>query len=477
MLSDVASPVSLYARLAKGEPEAFLLESTEGGGRLARYSFMGVSPALRVQFACDATTGACTAEITDATGSRREATDDPMAFLQALLPIAPTQAGDEVPFRGGWVGYLGYEATRLFERIPQQLDKPGHNTPFTVPLGRFALYQHVVMVDHLLRRIQVVSMPGANATEAEALKQRVEAALAAPSAIRPLPWAPVQPDDVWKSVQSPTTEAQYCEAVAQAKQAIVAGEVFQIVVATRYSTPVQTDPLDAYRLLQALNPSPYAYYLKYPDFAYFGASPERMVAVDANRQVSLRALAGTRHRGETDDEDARLATELLADAKELAEHRMLVDLGRNDLGRICKVGTVTTGPIGQIVRYSHVMHLATDVNGELAADKTAYDALRSCFPRGTLSGAPKIRAMQLLSTLEPEHRGIYSGAVGYIDARGSMDMAIAIRSALVQDGVAHVHAGAGVVYDSVPQSEYQETRNKASGPLTAIAMANGTVYV
>jgi anthranilate synthase component 1 len=259
--------------------------------------------------------------------------------------------------------------------------------------------------------------------------------------------------------------------VRQSKEYICQGQVFQIVVSHRFSSPCTAQPLDVYRVLQSINPSPYAYYLKMPGLSYIGSSPETFVrCVDG--QVTLRAIAGTRPRGRSCEEDEALAVELKSNEKELAEHYMLVDLGRNDLGRVCSVGSIKVGEIACLTRYTHVMHLATEITGRLRNDKTCFDAFRGCFPRGTVSGAPKIRAMQLLSQLEPEQRGIYSGVVGYFDFKGNMDGAIAIRSALIESGNAHVNAGAGIVLDSEPEAEYEETRNKAKSVLKAITVAN-----
>jgi anthranilate synthase component 1 len=259
--------------------------------------------------------------------------------------------------------------------------------------------------------------------------------------------------------------------VQEAQGYIAEGQVFQIVVAQRFALPAVASALDIYRILQALNPSPYAYLLRLPGFEYLGSSPETFVKC-ANGQVLLRAIAGTRRRGRDEAEDALMAEELQQCEKELAEHHMLVDLGRNDLGRVCRVGSVKPGALAQLVKYTHVMHLATEISGQLAPDKNCFDVFRSCFPRGTVSGAPKVRAMELLSRLEKERRGVYSGVVGYFDFRGNIDGAIAIRSALIKDGVAHVTAGAGVVFDSVPHEEYLETRNKARSVLQSIAAAN-----
>src|SRR5262249_10998503 len=359
---------------------------------------------------------------------------------------------------------LGYGATRYFENIPQQ-----DADPLQVPIGYYGLYDSVIVFDHQYRKIKVVSHRGAD--HARSLVER----LTKPSVLLPLADQEESLSDgaAFDDVTSPFTRGSFVDLVEKSKQYIREGQVFQIVVSQRFSLRLSADPLDVYRVLQALNPSPYAYLLKCPGFSYLGSSPETFVKCQDGR-VILRALAGTRPRGSTEEQDSRLARELKSDEKELAEHRMLVDLGRNDLGRICQPGSINVGEIAVLARYTHVMHLATEITGTLASGKTSFDAFQSCFPRGTVSGAPKIRAMQLLSHLEPEQRGVYSGVVGYFDYAGNMDGAIAIRSALLKDGTAHVNAGAGVVFDSKPEAEYEETRNKARSVIKAIKLAERT---
>jgi anthranilate synthase component I len=454
-LSDVVTPIALFAQLRQAQPYAFLLESTEGDTRLARYSIIGWQPRQVVVFKGPY------AFMQQPDGTTvKLGCDDPLAFLQDL-PASRNQPIAGLPFTGGWVGYLGYAAVASFDEIPLQ---PAD--PYQVPTGVWGDYDTVVVFDHLTRQLHLVAPPATF----EQARQQLLAALRSATPLPPLAVStapsPTQ-TDLFAGVEGPFTAHQYCQAVEQCKDLIQAGEVFQIVLAHRFSKPFTGDPLQVYRLLSAINPSPYAFYLQCPEFTYLGASPETCVRVQQG-EVMLKALAGTRPRGATPAEDAALEVELLANAKELAEHYMLVDLARNDLGRVCQVGTVTVGPIAQVHRYTHVMHLATEVTGQMSADYSAFDVARSCFPRGTLSGAPKIRAMQHLATLEPEQRGIYSGLVGYFDPHGDMDACIAIRSALLKDGWAHVQAGAGVVYDSVPADEYEETRNKAASVMKAL---------
>lgn len=465
-LSDTETPVSLFHRLSPTFPLMFLFESTDGDNRVGRFSFLGLDPVLGFRLKDGQ------ALITDyREGTQREeACQDPMGRLKALqqetlpnLPPLPPEYAD-LPLTSGWVGYLGYGTTQYFEQIPQQeLDV------LDVPDVYMALYDSVIVFDHLYRRIYVISHR--EQSEARKLLDTIQHALRQEKhELQLLSLPQLEDDTVFDTVQYAIPREDFLGAVKQAKQWIVEGQVFQIVLAQRFALPVHSHPLDMYRTVTAINPSPYAYFLKFPEFTYLGSSPETFIKC-RNGQLTLKALAGTRPRGKSEDEDAALMAELLASRKEMAEHRMLVDLGRNDLGRICKAGTVSVGPIAQILRYTHVMHLATEVTGEIRDGLNGYDALKCCFPRGTVSGAPKIRAMQLLAKLEPERRGVYSGMVGYIDSRGDADGAIAIRSALIKDGVAHIQAGAGIVHHSEPEAEYEETRNKAKSMIKAILMA------
>lgn len=461
MLADVETPVSAFHKLSADVATAFLFESSESDTRLARFSIMGVDPVKTISLKDGK------ASIKQDTSSEEITFSDPLQLLKDQLTtfqstIAPSKPLLDLPFAGGLVGYLGYAITKYFEGIPQQKDDP-----FNVPEGFYGLYDSVVVFDHLLRVIHIISYRGKE--HAEQLQKKLLSSRHLPAVNSS---AAIADDELFKTVSGPFTKDTFMAAVKTAKEFVTKGEVFQIVVSHRFSQPVKSDALTIYRILQAINPSPYGYFLKCPDFVYLGSSPETFVK-SKNGDALLRALAGTRPRGATEEEDICLAEELQNDEKELAEHRMLVDLGRNDLGRICQVGTVKVGEIAQITRYSHVMHLATDVTGKLCSQRNSFDLVRACFPRGTVSGAPKIRAMQLLSNLEPEQRGIYSGTVGYFDCFGNTDGAIAIRSAVIKDGYAHVNAGAGIVYDSDPLAEFNETRNKAKSVLTAIKMAEG----
>jgi anthranilate synthase component 1 len=473
-LSDTETPVSLFHKLSQQENMAFLFESADGDRRMARFSLIGIDPLLSFQIK----NGAVLLENRQ-TGEKREfPCNEPVQLLKNLqqeyLPAPKTQPDllAELPFHSGWGGYLGYGMTRYFENIPQ----PPRDV-LDVPDAYLGLYDTVIVFDHLYRRLHIVSHREARA--AQQITKRVLDVLEPhealpgnlPTPMRPLELAEIEQEDLFAQVKTSVTREQFLQAVEQTRQCITEGQVFQLVLAQRFSLPVHCAPLDIYRTVQAINPSPYAYFLQFPEFTYLGSSPETFVSC-RNGDVMLHALAGTRPRGASLEADLALEAELKNSVKEMAEHRMLVDLGRNDLGRVCEAGTVEVGEIAQVLRYSHVMHLATRITGKLQAEKSGYEVAKSCFPRGTVSGAPKIRAMQLLAELEPEQRGVYSGMVGYFDLNGNTESAIAIRSALIKNGEAHVHAGAGIVYNSTPEAEYEETRNKAKSILKAIQMAN-----
>lgn len=457
--ADFGTPVSIFHSLIQDATNGFLFESTEGDGRLARFSFLGVDPLFTVSIKNGVA-------VVEQDGKKTEQrVSNPVSLLKQLLDenslsLADLQTG-ELPFVGGLVGYMGYGANEYLERIPRQ-----SSDPFGVPDAHYGFYDAIVAFDHQYRRVSVVSHRGE--AHADALMSRTMRQ----SVLAPLRLMPVQLSEaeLFEDVTGPFTQQSFTDSVKRTKQFIHEGQAFQIVLSQRFSLPSKADPIDVYRTLQSTNPSPYAYYLKCPDFVYVGSSPETFVRC-RDGQVMLRAIAGTRPRGKTASEDAQLAIELRNNDKEMAEHRMLVDLGRNDLGRICSPGSIKVGELACLTKYTHVMHLATEVSGQLAPQYSSFDAFQSCFPAGTVSGAPKVRAMQLLCELEPEQRGIYSGSVGYFDLHGNMDGAIAIRSALIKDGVAHINAGAGIVFDSDPDMEYFETRNKAKSLIQAVKLA------
>jgi anthranilate synthase component 1 len=464
ILADMETPVSAYRKIARGK-YSFLLESVEGGERLARYSFLGTDPFLVFKSKGRAVQ---TVKGWRADKHRLEDGQDPLDILKGLLAEYKWVDDPDLPrFCGGAVGYIGYDAVRFFENLPDST-----TDDLDVPDSYFMFTNILLIFDHLKHRIKVVCTPEVGSDPGTTYDLACEKINEMVDRLRqPLP-APGPKAGTGKAATpvSNMTKAQYESMVDAAKEYIKAGDIIQIVPSQRLSVPLQADPFDVYRALRSVNPSPYMYYLNYDDMKLIGTSPEILVTEDRG-VVTTRPIAGTRRRGKTEEEDKALEIELLADEKERAEHIMLVDLGRNDLGRVCKYGTVEVDQLMVIERYSHVMHIVSNVRGELAEGKDQFDVLRATFPAGTVSGAPKIRAMEIIDELEPTRRGTYAGAIGYFSFSGNMDTCITIRTILVKDGVAYMQAGGGVVADSVPESEYQESMNKAGALLKAIEMA------
>jgi anthranilate synthase component 1 len=454
VVADLETPVSAFLKVARG-PYAFLLESVEGGERLARYSFIGTEPARVLR------TGA----------GEPEGQTDPLTGVQAALAgYRPADVAGLPRFTGGAVGYLAYDCVHYFEpRVPLAARDP-HGLPESV----FMLTDSLLVFDHAKHTIKLVAHAhvaddvngayDAAVARVEELAGRLAAPLTPPPALGE-PGAAPQP-------ASNKSAAEYHAMVERAKEYIVAGDIIQVVPSQRLSVPVWAAPFDLYRALRAVNPSPYMYYLRLDGVDVVGASPEMLVRAEEG-VVDTHPIAGTRRRGADAAEDAALEAELLADEKERAEHVMLLDLGRNDIGRVARPGSVRVTQTMEVERYSHVMHLVSHVQGELAEGLTPYDALRACFPAGTVSGAPKIRAMEIIAELEGERRGVYAGAVGYFSFSGNMDTAIGIRTMVVKDGTAYLQAGGGVVFDSTPERERAETFEKAGAMLRAIALAQG----
>ncbi|HXI15793.1 MAG TPA: anthranilate synthase component I [Chloroflexota bacterium] len=469
VLADMETPVSVYRKLARG-PYSFLLESVEGGERLARYSFIGTEPRLTVRL------HEHLAQTRTASGEVDEARfEDPLTFIRDLLaPYQPVYLPDMPRFQGGAVGYLAYECVRYFEDLPSpEKDDLGLADAVVMLADSLVVFDHVKHRMRLLAHADLVAHEGdvdtaygAAVTRIDAMHSRLRS-----DAPRNGNVAGSAPRPAGKpQVSSTFSKEMYMAAVGHAKEYIGDGDVIQVVPSQRLSRPVSASPFNVYRALRAVNPSPYMYFLHLDDIHVVGASPEMLVQVE-DGVVRTRPIAGTRPRGKSEKEDAALAAELLADEKERAEHIMLVDLGRNDVGRVCKPGTVKVSTLMDVEKYSHVMHIVSQVEGTLRDDCDAYDALRSCFPAGTVSGAPKIRAMQIIAEIEPCKRGTYAGAVGYFSYGGNLDTAITIRTMVIKDGVAHVQAGGGVVFDSVPVTEYEETLNKAAALLRALDFA------
>jgi anthranilate synthase component 1 len=469
IVADVETPVSAYLKIA-GDRPAFMLESIEGGERLARYSFIGAGPMLDVTMNDGVLTIDRGGEITT------EHFSDPLAALGDLLGTFKSQPapGQQLPrFTGGAVGYLAYESIRYFEPRVQVAKGPG----LQLPDGRFMIVDTLLVFDHIARTIRIISHlhldEGASLSEAyqRAVERidRVEAKLRGPLPEMPVGGEPVDVPPAERRKPN-TTADRYHEMVRIAKEYIAAGDIFQVVPSQRVDLPTPAHPFTIYRALRMVNPSPYMIYLDFIDHQVIAASPELLVRLE-DGVVTNHPIAGTRPRGENEAIDEALAIELAADPKERAEHIMLVDLGRNDVGRVSKPGSVRVPQLMEVERYSHVMHLVTHVEGDLAPGLTGLDALRSCFPAGTVSGAPKVRAMEIIGELETDRRGVYSGAIGYVDFSGGMDTAIALRTMVYRDGVASLQAGGGVVADSVEETEYAETYHKMRALLRAIELA------
>jgi anthranilate synthase component 1 len=456
--ADLLTPVSAFLRLSARSERAFLLESVVGGERIARYSFLGRDPVATVEMRGSGVV------VRDGEGTRL-VSDDLLRVLRRLLGQSAVDVDGLPRFTGGAVGCLTYDAIRLFERIPDR------HTPSDQPVASFSFYRSIVAFDHVLQRLVLIANtePGSRAAFARAqeILDALEHDLAAgPIRTRRRSGA----GSVSGREEGFENGATFREAVARAKEYIAIGDIFQVVLSRQKTVDCALDPFTVYRALRMVNPSPYMYFVKDGGTAVAGSSPESLVRVDGKR-AETRPIAGTYPRGATPDDDAFLAEKLLADEKERAEHIMLVDLGRNDLGRVCRFTSVHVPDFMQIERYSHVMHIESTVVGELAPGKDALDALVATFPAGTLSGAPKIRAMEIIDELEPARRGLYGGALGYLDLRGNLDFCIAIRTIVLRDGRATIQAGAGIVADSDPASEERETEAKAGALFAALKLA------
>ena len=447
--ADLETPVSAYLKVAR-PPYSFLLESVEGGEHLARYSFIGTEPDHLIE------TGP----------GRKDGEVDPLGILEDILSEYKVVKSGYLPrFMGGAVGYLSYEVVRYFEDIPHQ-----NSDVIDVPESVFMMTKTFLVFDHVRHVIQVVSHVKLDGV----IEDEYTKAVARIDEIIDRLNSPLDPSEIpaksgfESSGRASNMTPEYHQSMVEDSQKYVMdGDVIQVVVSQRFSRPSSAHPFHIYRSLRAINPSPYMYYLNMNDFQIVGASPEMLVQVE-DGTVSTHPIAGTRPRSDNPAEDIRLEKELQSDEKERAEHLMLLDLGRNDIGRVSEPGTVQATEIMEIERYSHVMHLVSHVEGKLKSEYSNYDALRACFPAGTVSGAPKIRAMEIISELEEDARGPYAGAVGYFDFAGNMDTAITIRTLVFKDGVAHFQAGGGIVYDSVPETEFFETVHKAGALMRAI---------
>jgi anthranilate synthase component 1 len=477
ILADDETPLSAYAALG-GEDHSFLLESVVGGETWAAYSFIGVAPRAVLRWQG----GTATVTWSDGeqhTTSSWQVADPTAALAEVMAEWRPVEIAGLPRFWGGAVGWMSYDVVRCFEDLPARA-----RPDLQLPALYMVLTDTLVIFDNLRQTVKVVATAYVpRPDKAERAYQRAVARIdelidrlrTRVRALRVLDPPPPGEDRSMASAAPPPpssfSRSEFVAAVDRAKDYVLAGDVFQVVLSQRFAVPRgDVDPLDVYRALRVINPSPYMFHLEFPEAQVTGASPETLVRLSGGK-VEVRPIAGTRPRGLTPGDDARLAEELVADAKERAEHLMLIDLGRNDVGRVATVGSVQVTEQMAVERFSHVMHMTSHVEGELAAGRTWHDVLRATFPAGTLTGAPKIRAMEIIDELEPHQRGIYGGAVGYVSYSGNMDLAIAIRTLVTVEDTVYVQAGAGVVADSDPEAEWQETVNKARAVLRALEMA------
>ncbi len=475
LIGDTLTPVSAFCKIQEGD-WAFLFESVVGGERMGRYSFLGGGPFLRfqayqnhvqLQHVPPGDTGAV--RLPPPVEMEHP---DPLRLLEEKIAAYHAPHVPGLPrFTGGAVGYAGYDAVRYVERLPNAPPDDRH-----LPDLCFAFYDRMVIFDHINKTIAAVAHAHVDLRDLRGCYQRacgrvdrlVERLHQGVADLQLTDVAPL--GEVDRPYRSNFEPQAFEDAVRTCKEYIKAGDVFQVVLSQRLQTETTARPFDIYRTLRVVNPSPFLFYLKAGPLALIGSSPEIMVRVEGDR-VTIRPLAGTRPRGKTEEADQELAAELMADPKERAEHIMLVDLGRNDIGRVARYGTVQLSDVLTVERYSHVMHLCSTVAGRMQPGKNAFDALRACLPAGTLSGAPKVRAMEIIDELEPHRRGPYGGAVGYVDFSGNMDTCIALRTLVLKGQTAYLQAGAGIVADSVPEKEREETLNKARGLLRALEMA------
>jgi anthranilate synthase component I len=471
LVADLDTPVSAWYRVCQGQPYSFLLESVEGGDRIGRYSLLGCDPLWRLEARGDRTTQ------TFRDGTTQVHVGNPLEHLaHCLAPIHPVKLPQLPPSLGGLIGFWGYELIRWIEpRVPVYECQDGD-----LPDGLWMQIDSLLVFDQVKRKIWAIAYADLRAHSD--LEAAYDAACDRVQMLVDKLRSPLDRQKTAISWTNPTKQPpiaytsnicreDFCASVVAAKQHIKAGDIFQVVLSQRLSTPFTGVPFNLYRSLRSINPSPYMAYLHFDNWQVIGSSPEVMVKAERvgdTMHALVRPIAGTRQRGATPAADAALAEDLLSDPKEVAEHVMLVDLGRNDLGRVCRSGTVVVDELMTIERYSHVMHIVSNVVGELAANQNAWDLLNASFPAGTVSGAPKIRAMEIIHDLERDRRCTYSGAYGYYDFEGQLNTAITIRTMIAKDGVVSVQAGAGIVADSEPENEYQETLNKARGMLESI---------
>jgi anthranilate synthase component I len=465
IMADLETPVSAFLKLDRGD-FSFLLESVEGGEKWGRYCFLGSEPSVLFQ-----SKGSRVEISRNGRCELQEGVDPLEALKQVLSDYHPVEVAGLPRFFGGAVGYLSYDMVRFFERLPDQTEDD-----LNLPDSFFMITDTIVIFDHMLQKIKVVSNAHVDGPPEKAYRQALAKIDQLISRLRqPLPSRAICARPAGPlSLTSNFTKEAYEKVVERAKEYIRAGDVIQVVPSQRFQAQIDIDPVDIYRALRTVNPSPYMFYLKFRDLKLVGSSPEVMVRLEGPL-IELRPIAGTRRRGRTAAEDTAIGAELMNDPKERAEHIMLVDLGRNDVGRVAKIGTVKVTELLVVEKYSHVMHLVSHVVGGLSQGKDCYDVMRATFPQGTVSGAPKIRAMEIIEELEPTKRGPYAGAVGYFSFSGNMDTCIALRTLTVKGNTAYLQAGGGIVADSVPALEYEETLNKAQALMRAIELARAGI--
>lgn len=439
---DILTPISIYQRL-QGEKK-FLLESSLKHEKSGRYSFIGADPAFELKGNKDFSL------LITKRGEEKKIKEKPLEILKKIIPQRVKDVENIIPFIGGAVGYVGYDVVRHYENIGEMLPDE-----MNIPDVHFMMFEESVVFDHLEQKVYLVGTPLLDTTTEMDLKNRLKERKAQILQGKDNEQQPVNISSYEPSI----TKQQYVEMVKKAKEYIVEGDIFQVVPSQRMKARIEGDPFSFYRKLRVQNPSPYMYYFDFNDYIVAGASPESIIKA-IGKKIITNPIAGTRPRGKTEEEDEQLVADMLGDEKELAEHRMLVDLGRNDIGKVSEFGTVQVERYMEVEKYKHVIHLVSEVSGQLKKEYEPIDALIACLPAGTVSGAPKIRAMEIINELEHVKRGIYSGAVGYVSANGNMDFALAIRTMMIKGNDAYIQAGAGIVYDSVPEKEYEETLQK-----------------
>ncbi|MGG3470083.1 anthranilate synthase component I [Neobacillus pocheonensis] len=439
---DTLTPISILQKISGNKK--FLLESSHKYNDSGRYSFIGADPAFELISRGEKN------EIIHRTGEKELLHENPIEILKDLLP---NKGFDEYPFPfiGGAVGYVGYDIIRQYETIGEE-----YANGLVMPDVHLMFYEEVIVFDHLEEKVLICGYPLTDKTDKALIETRINQRI---EELKQPTFYQTEEPIHFSGFNSETLKEEFIKNVERAKEHILAGDIFQVVLSRRMKSAFTGDPLSLYRKHRAHNPTPYMFYIEFDAYTVIGSSPESLIKTRGNKVVS-NPIAGTKRRGRDSEEDLVIENELKNDEKELAEHKMLVDLGRNDLGKICDFGTVQVERYLEVEKYRHVMHLVSEVSGNLGADKTAIDALAACLPAGTVSGAPKVRAMEIINNLEKSKRGLYSGAIGYVSANGNMDFALAIRTMILKEGSAFIQAGAGIVYDSNPESEYQETLNK-----------------